>query len=295
VKSEFFDLVFVGRANIDLTVEVPQRPVPGTTVFASTLTTAPGGKSLNQAVAVARLGGTAALVAHAGKDQWGLHLDAALTDAGVDTTFFRLVQGVSTGVAIIEVTPDGENSLVLAVSPGAELAVTDVEAALEATSAAVVIQLDIAADSVGVALNLPRPRLVIGNLVPDAALDLRLLQRLDLLVVNEHEAQLILDTPDIAPIRAAGLLRDHGPRAVVVTVGAGGAAYSEANGGGVISAPDVTVVDTTGAGDAFLGSLALDLSRGASVKAAVKRAVRVGAEAVQHHGALLPVGLRVDD
>jgi ribokinase len=282
------DAVFVGRANVDLTVRIQFRPTVGRTAFGSELMVTAGGKSFNQAIAVSRLGGRTALVANAGADQWGNQLLSELTEAGVDTTCFRLLPGVQTGAAIIEVTPDGENFIVLALTPAAELTPGDVgQALIRMNAPVIVVQLDIPPEPVSRVLTERLPSTIIGNLVPNPAFDRRLLSRLDFLVVNQQEAATMLATPKVDALDAAQQLRQLGPSAVVVTAGARGAAYSSIDGSGTVAAEIVPVVDTTGAGDAFLGCLALGLSRGVPLSEAVARSVRVGTEAVQYEGAQL--------
>ncbi len=281
------DVIVVGRANVDLSVRVPFRAGPGRSVFGSELSTAPGGKGLNQAVAVARLGGHACLIANAGDDPWGQLLTGTLADAGLDVAHFRLLAGVPTGAAIIEIAPDGENFVVLAPSPRTELTSDQVTNALKAVNAPVLtVQLDMAAEPVAAALHetARSGRLRIGHLVPHPSLDHDLLQRLDVFVANQHEAAQILGDSDVDPLTAAHRLRQLGPTTVVVTSGAQGAAYSEPGGSCTVSAAVIPVVDTTGAGDAFLGSLALSLARGGRVPAAVAEAVGVGSRSCSTRG-----------
>jgi ribokinase len=283
------DVVIVGRANVDLTVRIPHRPSPGRTVFSTGLATTPGGKSLNQAVAVARLGGRACLVANVGADSWGHELRTALAAAGVDTESFRLLPEATTAAAIIEVTPDGEPYVVLALSVATELNAEDVTRALARRPAPVVVgQLDLQPTAIDGILRAQRPDLLIGNLVPHPDLRRNVLAELDLFVVNIHEAAAVLGAGTIDPVAAARQLCRLGPRAAIVTAGPRGAAYSGPDGSDLVPATSVTVVDASGAGDAFLGALALSLSRGRSVPDSVAAAVRVGGEAVQHAGALLP-------
>lgn len=285
------DVIFVGRANIDIAVRVPFRPGPGQTAFGSELETTAGGKSLNQAIAVRRLGGRSALVANAGDDQWGSQLMRSLTEAGVDVTHFRLLPGAPTGAAVIEITPDGENYLVLAISPATELTADQVDLALTQAQAPVtVVQLDLPPAPVVRALTASpgRRRVRIGNLAPHPDFDHSLMDQLDVLVVNQYEAAAILRAAEVHPLAAARQLRRLGARAVVVTAGPLGAAYDRAQESGMVGAAEVQVVNTTGAGDAFLGSLALDLAREAPLADAVARAARVGTEAVQRLGVRLP-------
>lgn len=283
------DVIVVGRANIDLTIRVPFRPGPGHVAFASDAAITPGGKSLNQAIAVARLGGRTCLVANVGDDPWGQLVTTHLTDAGVDVAQVQRCPGIPTGVAIVEVTPDGENSIVLAISQGTELTRNQVEGALNLIDAPIlVVQLDLPPAPLVTALTESRPGMTrIGNLVPNPEVDRDLMRLLDVFVVNQHEAGAILEDSDVDPLAAAQRLRDLGPASVVVTAGPQGAAFSHADGSGTIAAATVPVVDTTGAGDAFLGCLALDLSRGVALTDAVSHAVRIGSDAVQHEGAQL--------
>jgi ribokinase len=287
------DVTIIGRANIDLTVRVPYCPSPGAnqTVFGSELVATAGGKSLNQSIAVARLGGHASLVANAGADHWGHQLRTTLVEAGVDVGQFQLLPDVPTGAAIIEVTPDGENVIVLAVSPKTELTGERVGIALaESVAPVVVVQVDLPPEPVVTALTESRrPVIRVGNLVPHTALDPALLRYLDVLVVNCHEAATILGIAGVIdPLTAAQRLRELGPTSVVVTAGADGAAYSSADHAGTVAAPTVPVVDTTGAGDASLAGLVLALAAGSALPDAVAQAVRAGTTAVQHEGAHLP-------
>ncbi|MEV6695331.1 PfkB family carbohydrate kinase [Micromonospora sp. NPDC051196] len=280
------DVTFIGRANIDLTIQVPHRARPGRTAKGSPLTVSAGGKSLNQAIAAARHGGRAALITNVGADTWGHHITATLSDAGVDVRHVRLVPDASTGAAVIEVTPDGESYVTLALSPATELTADDIgHATAGLTTHAVVVQLDLPPEPVATLLIHRRAPIVIGNLVPHPHLDLALLQHLDILVVNHHEAATILQTSTDDPVDAAAALRRLGPRTVIVTAGHHGAAYSHPDGSATVPAPTVHALDTTGAGDAFLGSLAVDLARNIALHDAVTTAVQAGSHTVQHVGA----------
>lgn len=284
-------VVVVGRANVDLTVRVPRLPSAGRAVFSAGLVSAAGGTGLNQAIAVARLGGRAALVANVGADRWGDELRGVLEGAGVDTSGFRQRPGATTGAAIIQVTPDGEPYVTVTVPPETELSGPDVAVALAGLHAAVVVvQLDLPPDAVARALRAPRPAVLIGNLVPHPDLDRRLLTVLDVFVANRAEAAAVLGADRVDPLVAARQLCELGPRAAVVTAGADGAAYCSAVESGVVSAPVVDVVDTSGAGDAFLAAFVIAESRRSPLAQAVAAGVRVGSRAVQSPGALLPDG-----
>jgi ribokinase len=290
-KQVSADVIVIGRANIDLTVRVPYLPVPGQTAIGSALVAAAGGKSLNQAIAVARLGGRSSLVANAGDDHWGHQVKNVLVHAGVDTTHMRLVPGAATGAAIVEVTPDGDNAIVLAVSPDTELTPSQITSALAQPLAPVmVIQLDMPPELITAALDTATPPTVrVGNLVPHDAMDRSRMRDLDVFVVNHHEAAETLRLREPAgPEFIAEQLRSLGPAAVVVTAGAAGAAFSSTRHKGTVPATPAPVADTTGAGDAFLGALALALAQGAELPDAVTAGVKAGTLAVQHHGAHWP-------
>ncbi|TDB69890.1 PfkB family carbohydrate kinase, partial [Micromonospora sp. KC723] len=166
------DVAFVGRANIDLTIHVPHRARPGRTSIGSSLTVSAGGKSLNQAIAAVRCGGRAALIANVGADAWGHQITATLTDVGVDTRHVRLIPHATTGTAVIEVTPDGESYITLALSSATELTTHDIHhATSDLTTEAVIVQLDLPPEPVTTLLRHRRAPIVIGNLVPHPNLD----------------------------------------------------------------------------------------------------------------------------
>ena len=289
-----YDLVVVGSANADLVVRVERRPAPGETVIGTGPATHPGGKGANQAVAAARLGARTALLARVGDDAHGRLLLDAQRAAGVDPVGV-LVGGAPTGVALITVDPSGDNSIV--VSPGANGRLTpeDVRAAagLFQASRVVSAQLEVPLETVVEAVRhlAPGSRFVL-NPSPPRPLPRELLEACDPLIVNEHEAKVILAGADGSgadvgedPQGWARALLALGPRSVVVTLGAEGAlvAWPER----VVRVPSVTVdaVDTTGAGDAFTAALACRLGAGASLQEAARYAARVGAVAVTRHGA----------
>ncbi|MFF1460365.1 ribokinase [Streptomyces sp. NPDC058330] len=288
-----YDLLVVGSANADLVVGVERRPAPGETVLGSDLVVHPGGKGANQAVAAARLGARTALLARVGDDAHGRLLRESQRAAGVDTGPV-LVGGAPTGVALITVDPSGDNSIV--VSPGANARLTpgDIRAAghLFAAARVVSVQLEIPLETVAETARAlaPGTRLVL-NPSPPAPLPADVLAACDPLVVNEHEARYILgilgQEAGSAPEDWAGALLAHGPRSVVVTLGAGGALIADSRGGGPVHVPSpkVDAVDTTGAGDAFTAALAWRLGLGEELAEAAAFAVRVGAVAVTRQGA----------
>ncbi|MFJ2799996.1 ribokinase [Streptomyces griseoviridis] len=326
-----YDLLVVGSANADLVIGVERRPAAGETVLGGDLAVHPGGKGANQAVAAARLGAATALLARVGDDGHGRLLLDSLRTAGVDTAGV-LVGGAPTGVALITVDPSGDNSIV--VSPGANGRLTpeDVRAAdgLLRTSRVVSTQLEIPLETVvEVVRSLPEGGRFVLNPSPPRPLPGEVLAACDPLIVNEHEAKVILgdsaagDTPEDWARR----LLAEGPRSVVVTLGAEGALVAETRtetrteterrtdesgagvGGGVggvgvgvgvevtrVASVRVDAVDTTGAGDAFTAALAWRLGTGATLAEAAGYAARVGAAAVTRRGAQesFPTGAEVE-
>ena len=276
------DVVVVGSANVDLVLPVRRIPRPGETVLASGLSRGPGGKGANQAVAAARGGATTAFVACLGDDDGGSLLREALGGAGVD---LRLVRHTTkpTGMAIITVDEAGENAITVAPSANAELVLDDRSTAAIAAARVVLAQLEIPLDTVRAAARAARYMIV--NAAPAAALDDELLARVDLLVVNEHEAAVVSGV-DGVPSETGPALLDRVP-AVVVTLGADGALVLQRD-----TAPEhvpgiaVDVVDTTAAGDTFCGVLAAALARGEKLPDAVRRANAAGSLSVQTAGAI---------
>jgi ribokinase len=287
-------LLVVGSANADLVTVVDRHPSAGETVLGSDLVTHPGGKGANQAVAAARLGARAALLARVGDDAHGRLLVDSLAAAGVDTAGVRC-GGAPTGVALITVGPSGDNTIV--VSPGANhrLSPQDVTDARESIAAAAVVslQLEIPPETVTAAARAAAESgtRVVLNPSPAAPLPHEVLAVCDPLVVNEHEARFLLGTAageGHGPAAAEGwaaALRALGPRSVVVTLGAAGALLHGPDGVLHVASPAVRAVDTTGAGDAFTGALAWRLAVGDTPPDAVRYAVRVGAASVTRAGA----------
>jgi ribokinase len=276
-----YDVVVAGSVNADLVVRVDRRPAAGETVLGSDLATHPGGKGANQAVAAARLGGRVAFLGRAGTDGHGDLVRETLRGDGVDIDHLITTPG-PTGVALITVDPEGDNSII--VSPGANGRVTeqDVVASrpLFAAASVVSLQLEIPLAAVLAAARTAAEEgaRVVFNLSPAAVVPDELLALCDPLVVNEHEAEFLGDT------RPAGLLA-RGARSVVITRGADGAVVADENGVTEVPSPRVEVVDTTGAGDAFTGALCLRLAHGDDLATAARLAARVGAAAVRKAGA----------
>jgi ribokinase len=285
--------VFVlGSINQDFVLKVDRRPQPGETVTNAELSTHNGGKGANQAAAAALLGASVTFLGRVGDDEFGEPLVQALGEKGIDTSLVERASDASTGAAFITVTPDGENAITVA--PGANRSLTPQE--VDAASGAIgnarvlVAQMEIPVETVlrAVGVASERGTRALVNLAPTFEVPRELLERLDPLVVNEHEATFLLGNEvegvDGA-LSAAPELLSIGPRSAVITIGEAGAVFADGESVEHILAPKVEVVDTTGAGDAFVGALATCLAGGASLEEAVAYAVRAGAAAVTREGA----------
>ncbi|WP_435643620.1 ribokinase [Streptomyces sp. H49] len=284
-----YDLLVVGSANADLVIGVERRPGAGETVLGGDLSVHPGGKGANQAVAAARLGARTALLARVGDDGHGRLLLDSLRSAGVDPAGV-LAGGAPTGVALITVDPSGDNSIVVSPGANARLTPADVRAAegLLRASRVVSAQLEIPLETVEeVVRALPSGTRFVLNPSPPRPLPTEVLAACDPLIVNEHEARVLLGGAgaDEEPEDWARGLLALGPRSVVVTLGAEGALVHDGSGATRVASVKVDAVDTTGAGDAFTAALAWRLGTGASLAEAAGYAARVGAAAVTKPGA----------
>ncbi|HEX6499048.1 MAG TPA: ribokinase [Micromonosporaceae bacterium] len=287
----------VGSANVDLIARVPHLPAPGETLLCSESATRPGGKGANQAVAASRLGARTTIYAAVGDDAFGGRVRASLDDEGVCVDRVIQVAGVATGIAMIVVSDQGENSIVVA--PGANHRLdVDTLRGLEdelTPGDVVVVQLEIPLATCVEAARLARragARVVLNAAPLPEPGDLcfaDLLGTVDVLVVNEGEALALADqAPPVDGTgwgRLAGNLRKLGPSACVVTLGGDGAVAVDDSGVYAHPAYPVDVVDTTGAGDAFCGALAVGLARGEPLSTAMRRGCAAGALATSRLGA----------
>lgn len=286
------DVFVLGSINQDFVLKVERRPEPGETVTDAELSTHNGGKGANQAAAAALLGASVAFLGRVGDDEFGEPLVQALEEKGIDTILIKPASGTPTGAAFITVTPDGENAITVA--PGANRSLTpgDVEAAADEIGEAgvFVAQMEVPVQTVlrAVEVAAEKGTRALVNLAPTFEVPRELLEKLDPLVVNEHEAAFLLGR-EVEGVKgalsAAPELLSSGPRSAVITIGENGAVLADGESVEHLPAPEVDVVDTTGAGDAFVGALATQIARGASLQEAVAYAVRAGAAAVTKEGA----------
>src|SRR5579862_31255 len=290
-------LVVVGSLNMDFVVTVDRLPVPGETVLGRDFQMIPGGKGANQACAAGKLGaGTVAvrMIGRVGCDVFADHLKASLEAAGVDVSAVHASKSQPTGVALIWVDRQGQNSIVVASGANHALAAADVEAMRRVVHGAslVLFQLETPLDTVAVALALAREEGARTVLDPAPAQPLppELLARVDILTPNESEALMLLGraparvSRDEAPELAAAL-RKLGPRSVVLKLGDQGSCYSGEAGAFHTPAFPVQVRDTTAAGDTFNAALAVALAEGRAMDNALRFANAAAAISVTRLGA----------
>jgi len=281
----------IGSLNMDLCVGTPRVPVMGETILGGGFFTCPGGKGANQAAAAAKLGAEVTMIGCVGGDAFGAQLIENLQAGGVNTEHVRVIEGASTGIAVI-LLHDGDNCII--VDPGANAALTPEDiAALEPVIAAsdiLVLQLEIPLGTVRKAMEIARARgvRVLLNPAPAQQLPPDFLVLADILTPNESECEILTGLPCGTleeAARGAQALLDMGIPQVLVTLGGDGVLYSGKDGMVHKPAQSVKVVDTTAAGDSFTGALAVSLAGGADFDAAVDFALAVAALTVSRKGA----------
>jgi ribokinase len=285
VTVERARICVLGSANMDLVVFADRPPAMGETVTGDRFLTVPGGKGANQAIAAARSGGAVRMVGAVGEDPYGDQVLAVLEQAGVDTTGIARV-AETTGTAHILVERGGDNSIV--VVPGANGTVHEPVAGLDhalAGAALLLLQLELPLDAVTGGARAARGHGVKVVLTPAPVQPLAadLLESVDLLVPNEHEAAMLTGAEDVD--EAATALLDVVPE-VVVTLGARGVLWRDRHGGRLeVPAPEVVVRDTTAAGDTFVGALAVALGEERAMPDALRWATIAAGQSVQREGA----------
>lgn len=284
-------VVVVGSLNTDLTVTTARHPRPGETLLADSVRRSGGGKGANQAVAAARAGGAStAMVGAVGTDAEGAALARALERDGIDTGALAHLDGEPSGLAVITVDADGENTILVVAGANAALTLDDGAGAVVAGADVVLAQLEVPQAVVAEAGRARRPgALLVLNAAPSAPLAPELADQVDLLIVNEHEAADLAGRPVPADgdalDRVVALLLDVVP-AVLVTLGAAGSRLQRRGAGPLtVASARVRAVDAVGAGDTYCGVLAAALAAGLDDESAMWRASAAAALAVQRPGA----------
>ena len=286
-------IVVVGSLNMDLVVRTQRLPIPGETIIGSDFRTFPGGKGANQAVAAARLGGAVKMIGRVGGDDFGRALLKAVAQDGVDTSQILTDPEAASGVALITVEAGGQNTIVVASGANSHLTTQDVSAAEASFEGASVLLLQLESPLAAVvrAIELARKyqAQVVLNPAPAQLLEVDFLSRVDYLVPNQSELALLTGMETISDalqaLRAQGLRRGARVPTVIVTLGGEGVLVVKDSQELRLPAYSVQVIDTTAAGDAFVGAFAVALTEGLPLEIAAAWGNAAGALTVTRAGA----------
>ena len=272
-------IAVVGSANIDLTTFTSQFPKPGETIFGQKFDLGFGGKGANQAVAARLCGAEVFMVARVGTDLFGPATIENFRKLGIDTTHVKQVEGLSSGVAPIFVEPNGQNRILVVKGANDALKPAEVDAAADTlkTADCIVLQFEIPLPTVYYTIQFARKNGIrcILNPAPAQTVDLAALKDLDYFIPNESEAEAITGSPvrNVEDAKkCAGELLAHGIRRVIITLGVNGSLLASQAGSQHVPAFAVNSVDSSGAGDAFIGSFAVFLAEGVPEAESVRRA-----------------------
>lgn len=291
-------IVVIGSINMDLVLRVPRMPLPGETLTGGAFRTIPGGKGANQAVACARLSGKVAaggqqvaMIGCVGDDAFGATLRAALVGDGIIDSHITTLPGIASGIASILVDDNGQNSIVIAGGANDLLSPAHIDAAKELIEQAdiVVLQLETPMATVVHAIKLARSlgKTVVLNPAPAASLPAGVLELVDYLIPNEIEAAMLAGvSPDGADVQAlAAALQKLGSDNVIITLGSKGVHAALYGGDFTFPAEVVQAVDTTAAGDTFIGGFVAGLASGMDEAEAIQQGQRAAAWSVTKPGA----------
>jgi ribokinase len=272
-------IAVIGSANTDLTTFTEVFPRPGETLFGKTFEMGFGGKGANQAVASRLCGAEVLMVAKVGDDLFGRATIDNFATFGIDTTYVQIVPDAPTGVAPIFVEPDGQNRIIVVKGANDRLTPADVDAAAAdlRNADAIILQFEIPLPTIYHAIRFARAQNIrcIVNPAPAVPAELAQLTGADLFIPNESEAEQLTGQPvrsEADAVACAATLLARGFRRVVITLGARGSLVADATGHTHVPAFPVRCVDTSGAGDAFIGSLAVFLAEGIDQQDALSRA-----------------------
>lgn len=286
-------VVVVGSLNMDLVVRLPQIPRPGETLLGGVFKTFPGGKGANQAIAAARLGVHVTMIGCVGDDAFGQEMRNTLIAEGIDTTYILVHPESATGVALIQVDAKGQNSIAVASGANFQLTTADVEKGIQAVGKidVLVMPLETPLETIYTAAKIAslRGAKVLLNPAPAQVLNRDLLELVDVLLPNEHEIALMAGLPPLQSVadarNAAEKLLSLGTRNLLVTMGSQGAILFDGKMESNISAYPIQPVDTTAAGDCFVGAIAVGLCEGKSILASAEFASAAAAISVTRDGA----------
>ena len=293
------NILVVGSSNTDMVIKTHKFPVPGETILGGRFLMNAGGKGANQAVAAARLGGLVTFVGKIGDDIFGKQAVQQLEDEGINVDFVAVDAENPSGVAMITVDRNAENSIVVAPGSNGTLSSVDFDRAVSKLDESdyVLMQLEIPITTVEYIARqaTQKKKKVILNPAPAAFLSEELLKNLYLITPNETEAELLTGikvTDETSAMKAASVLHEKGVDIVIITMGAAGAYLFAEGKSEIIKAPRVEAVDTTAAGDTFNGALVVALSEGKAIHEAIAFANKAASVSVTRIGAQSSVPYR---
>jgi ribokinase len=285
-------IIVVGSSNTDMIVKVPRIPAPGETILGGKFVKAAGGKGANQAVAAARSGGDVTFIANTGDDNFGKEAIEGFEKEGINTDYIFVDEETPSGVALIFVGEDGENSIAVASGANGTLTsskIREIEQVI-ADGDILLTQLETPIETIETAVKIANKNgvKVILNPAPAQKLDDELLQQIDILTPNQSEAELLtgikVENKKSAK-NACKKLRSRGVKTVILTLGSEGAFVMNEQLQKMISGFKVEAEDTTAAGDTFNGALAVGLAAGKTIKDAITWAHAAAALSVTKMGA----------
>jgi ribokinase len=285
------NICVIGSLNMDLVVNVDNMPKKGQTIIGNSFKEVPGGKGANQAVAAAKLNGNVKMIGKVGNDGFGQTLINALNNDNVNTDYIK-IEDTSTGVALITVDNNAENSIVVAPGANYKLKEEDIDECIDAikTSDIVVVQLETPLNTIKYALKKAKElgKYTILNPAPAVKLEDEIIKNVDLLTPNETELEILsgikIESEDDIQT-ASQVMIEKGVKELIVTLGSKGSLYINKENYKFKKAYKVDAIDTTAAGDSYTGALAVALSQDKNIEEAMNFASKVGALCVMKEGA----------
>jgi ribokinase len=285
-------IAVVGSLNMDIVVTVDKLPSEGETLHGRGMSEVPGGKGANQAAAIGKLQTLVCMIGKVGADGNGSVLLRSLEGAGVDTSAVMVTSGAPTGIAVVTVDAAGHNHIIVVPGANGELSKDDIDSQRHAIEQCeiVVLQLEVPLETVAYTLRLAKElgKTTVLNPAPARKLDEDVLRYVDILIPNEHELQVIaeLDRIDEQSLtQSARHFMDKGVGAIIVTLGAEGCYYADRDRMAAYPARKVKAVDTTAAGDSFIGGFVAGYLASRDADAAIRQAQIAAAITVTRHGA----------
>ncbi|MFC3772476.1 ribokinase [Paenibacillus sp. GCM10012303] len=284
--------VVIGSLNMDIAVTVERLPAEGETLQGGGLVEAPGGKGANQAAAIGKLQTPVRMIGKVGADRNGAALLQSLEGSGVDTDAVLTSSGQPTGVALVTVDRAGRNHIVVVPGANGELTKEDIDSRADIIEQCdmVVLQLEVPLETVAYALRLAKAlgKTTVLNPAPARKMDDELLRHVDFLIPNEHELQTIAELDQIDEHSAGGAARrfaEKGVGALIVTMGEKGCYYADRSTIRSYPACKVNAIDTTAAGDSFIGGFVAGYLASGNADTAIRQAQLAAAITVTRHGA----------